>query len=153
VIGALLALWCLLAPAAWAQATPAPVMPSVPARVVVAVTVIEARTSGDRIDPEVVRQARAQANSPYKSFVLLDRHRMRLADGQAGEVPLDGARRVLVTLTSHGPERARVHLEQHAPGREPVLFDLTVHRDRAMLYVAKGGPGQPAHVLEVAVRY
>jgi len=142
---------------AWPEAasaqTPAPVMPSVPARVQVGVTVIRASGGEPHMDPRLKAIASALSRTPFSRFEWVRDGSVRLADGRSEAVDLGSGRRLVLTMARHDATAAHVEVRYERPGAAPAVTSLTVHRDRAFFFSLKGDRPGEAVLLQLAVRY
>lgn len=131
----------------------APVMPDVPARVAVTVTVIRASSEQAPIDPRLAAILPTLMRTPFRGFDWVREQTMRLADGQSGDLSLDGGRVLRLRLVGHDRGQARIEATYQRPGHPPAVTDLTVHRDRAFLYALRGDVPGTGLLLRIDIRY
>lgn len=143
--------WCLLvlslafvaAPPAVLAQTPAPVMPSpVPALVDVKMTVVQASEQPGPIDPRLgALAASMQASTPFKSFIVLAQHQLRLADTEEHAVVISDARRLRCRLLSHDTQQAQLKVELLGGDSQIVETTVTIRRNKSFVVVMRGRDG------------
>lgn len=133
--------------------TPAPVMPTVPARVVVGVTVIRASGGEPSMDARLQAIASALRRTPFTRFQWVRDGTVRLADGRSEAIDLGGGRRLVLTMSRHDAKAAHIEARYERPGAAPAATELTVHRDRAFFFSLKGDRPGEAVLLQLSVRY
>lgn len=151
---AMLLAWSALAPSGLARAQePAPVMPGVPAKVVVGVTVIRASTGEPHVDSRLAGIAAMLQRTPFQHFDWVRDGTVRLADGEREAIDLGGGRRLVLALLRHDTKVAAIEARYERPGVAPAVTSLSVNRDRAFFFSLKGDRPGEAVLLKLDVRY
>lgn len=117
-------------PAGQQQARPAA------GRVAVQISVVHATDSESGIDPRLQALASSFRYFKYKGYRLLSTQDADVAVGEDHSFPIEGGRRLKVTLISKDDSRARVRVEMS--GSDGKLLDTTVSINRGGTFIVAG---------------
>lgn len=151
-----LTLGLLLAGPAAAQARPAPApTPAAPARppaqgkVSIEIFVVHATDSEAGIDPRLSALASSFHYFKYKGYRLLSTQEASVSVNEDHSFPIEGNRRLKVTLISRDDARARVRVEMS--GDDGKLLDTTVSINRGGTFIV-AGPRYKDGILMLPIR-
>jgi hypothetical protein len=120
------------------------------ARVRVEVLSVHATNSG-QVDPRL-RDLQKQLPPMFTGFKLLSTHTDQLAVNQSTSFPLEGGRRMKITLLDRGEQNARARIEVFKDDEKKVDTTVTVPRGKAIVF--GGFPYQDGKlVFPVSVTY
>lgn len=135
----------------WAQTSASEV--EVPERVTLLVRVIRAGEGPPHMDPQLRSIAEALRRTPFQRFHWVRDVRLRLVDGQNGQVALGEGRTLLLELKKHDARQAYLDARYLREGHRPTETALRVHRDRAFFFSLKGDQPGEALLVELDLRY
>lgn len=123
--------------------------PPAAARVGVQISVVHATDSETGIDPRLSALASSFRYFKYKGYRLLSTQDATVSVGEDHSFPIEGGRRLKVTLISKDESRARVRVEMS--GNDGKLLDTTVSINRGGTFIV-AGPGYKDGILMLPVR-
>lgn len=122
---------------AWAEppARAAPVREeAAPAgRVRIEVLTVYANHSG-QVDPRLREIQRQLSTQPFTGFQLLSTHDDQLGGGQSASFPVEGGRRMRVTLEGRNEDRAKIRIELYKGDEKKVDTTVWVQRNRYFMF-------------------
>gem|GEM_PF-1861395 len=98
-------------------------------RVAVRLMVVAATDSHDRTDPSLRPLLKHLQFLRYRGYELLDTHRAELGVESQTSFPIQGDRKVALTLIRKTPERAQFRVQVHRKGGKLLDTTLTVNRN------------------------
>ena len=98
-------------------------------RVAVRLMVVAATDSHDRTDPSLRPLLKHLQFLRYRGYELLDTHRAELGLDARTSFPIQGDRKVALTLIRKTPERAQFRVQVHRKGGKLLDTTLTVNRN------------------------
>jgi hypothetical protein len=138
------------APAPAAPAAPAPASkPAATGKVEVQIYVVHATDSESGIDPRLSALAASFHYFKYKGYRLLSTQEADVSVGEDHSFPIEGGRRLKVTLMSRDDARARVRVEMTSSDGK--LLDTTVSINRGGTFIV-AGPHYEDGILMLPVR-
>ncbi len=118
-------------------------------RVAIEISVVHATDSETGIDPRLEALASSFRYFKYKGYRLLSSQEATVSVGEDHSFPIEGARRLKVTLISKDESRARVRVEMS--GSDGKLLDTTVSINRGGTFIV-AGPRYKDGILMLPVR-
>jgi hypothetical protein len=118
-------------------------------RVGVQISVVHATDSESGIDPRLDALASSFRYFKYKGYRLLSTQDAQVSIGEDHSFPIEGSRRLKVTLISTDDSRARVRVEMS--GSDGKLLDTTVSINRGGTFIV-AGPKYKDGILMLPVR-
>jgi hypothetical protein len=115
----------------------------------VQISVVHATDSESGIDPRLDAHASSFRYFKYKGYRLLSTQDAQVSIGEDHSFPIEGSRRLKVTLISTDDSRARVRVEMS--GSDGKLLDTTVSINRGGTFIV-AGPKYKDGILMLPVR-
>ncbi len=133
LLGAFLGLASLSAPVFVPSAQAADALPN---KVQLSVLVVHATDSESGVDPRLASLASSFRYFKYKGYRLLSEQRSDLAVNGAATYPVEGGRKLKVTLLSMDDARAKLHVEMS--NEQGKVLDTTVNINRDGTFIISG---------------